>query len=406
MTDPIAHQYEEWSYPLPIDDMQEAIRTGAYWEIGDPLTYWPLFWPAKRGVGTPDILVAGCGTNQAAYYALRHPDSRVIAIDLSEHSLAHEQRLKDRHGLDNLTLLKMDLVDVADLGQDFDFITSTGVLHHLPDPVAGLTALRSVLRPEGVVNVMVYGTSLRLGVYMMQDLFRTMGLQQVPEDVEIVRAVVTSLPQRHVLRKYLDVAPDLEYDAGMVDTFLNRRDRSYDVLQVYDLAHAAGLEFLTWCDPLEYSLASHVPADHVAWRRLSDLNERDAAHACDLLTQIRGTHRFALAHPDFVAAQRIPFESERFLDCTVRLHADAQRLDPPEGESWPNPRFTRRGYGFEVDSRLLRLLDAMADGTTDLGGALRRLELSAEEQARYLDLARSGFASLRSQGHVFVLLPR
>lgn len=405
MSDPVQDQYEEWCYPLPIDDMQEAIRAGAYAEIGDPLTYWPVFWPAKRGPGDLDILVAGCGTNQAAYYACRHPSSRVVGIDVSEHSLAHERKLKDRHGLDNLTLVQMSVDDVAGLQMDFDFVTTTGVLHHIPDPVAGLTALRTVLRPEGVVNVMVYGSSLRLGVYLMQDLFRTMGLNQTPEDVEIVRSVIHSLPDKHVLRRYLQAAPDLEYDAGIVDTFLHPRERSYYVPELYDLAQQAGLEFLGWCDPVEYSLVSHVPPSHRAWSRLAALNERDAAHACDLLVQHRGTHRYALAHPEYVAASRIPYGTDDFLGCSVFVHAGAVIVENGDWATARNTTYQRRGFTFEVDFRLQRLLDGMEAGSVSMADALDRFDLTEDERAAYLHVAREGFASLRAQGHVFVLLP-
>lgn len=404
VNDVVEDQYRRWCYPQPVDDMQEAILTGAYREIGDPVTYWPLFWPARRSAPDMDILVAGCGTNQAAYYACRNPGSRVLGIDLSESSLAHEQRLKERHGLDNLTLMRMDLVDLAVTGRDFDFITSTGVLHHLEDPVAGLSALRSVLRPEGVINVMVYGTSLRLGVYLMQDLFQTMGLGQGPEDVAIVRSIIGSLPEGHVLRRYLRVAPDLEYDAGIVDTFLHRRDRSYFVSEVFDLAYAAGLEFLSWCDPIEYSLAAHVSPGHSAWPRLRQLGDADAAHACDLLTQDRGAHRFALAHPAYAAACRIPFDSHEFQDCSVLLHPAVEVIDV-EAPDDASIGCRRRGFAFTIDARLRRLLSVMADGTVSIGGALERLDLDPRDRQELLDIARTGFASLRSQGHVFVLLP-
>lgn len=403
-SDAVASQYERWAYPLPVDDMEEAIRTGAYWEIGDPALYWPLFWPARRSHGPLDILIAGCGTNQAAYYACRHPDSRVIGVDLSDSSLRHGSRLKEKHGLHNLTLITMDLHDIGDLGLDFDFIAATGVLHHLPDPVQGLTALRSVLRPQGVVNVMVYGASLRLGVYLMQDLFRTLGLGQSDEDVGVVTSVISTLPEDHVLRKYLRGAPDLDYSAGVVDTFLHGRDRSYYVPDVYDLAQGSGLEFLSWCDPVEYSLDTHVSPQHPAWSRLRELSERDAAHACDLMTQSRGTHRFALAHPEYVRETRIPFDDDRFLHCTVMWHPDARRIDEGEPSGQGGVRYQRRGYSFEIDSRLDELLAATSAGRS-IDEALITLGLSAREREELVDRSRMDIASLRSRGHVYVLLP-
>src|ERR1700729_3266993 len=39
---------------------------------------------------------------------------------------------------------------------EFDYIDCTGVLHHLPDPAAGMRALASVLEPDGGMGVMLY----------------------------------------------------------------------------------------------------------------------------------------------------------------------------------------------------------------------------------------------------------
>ena len=86
-------------------------------------------------------MCAGCGSSQAALIALNNPDCAVLGIDLSEASLAHSNRLRERQNLTNLELGRMSLTDVGALNSFFDLILCTGVLHHLPDPDAGLKAL-------------------------------------------------------------------------------------------------------------------------------------------------------------------------------------------------------------------------------------------------------------------------
>ena len=54
-----------------------------------------------------EILVAGCGTSQAAIHALREPDARVTAIDISETSLRHTRDLQRKYGLRNLDLHRL-----------------------------------------------------------------------------------------------------------------------------------------------------------------------------------------------------------------------------------------------------------------------------------------------------------
>lgn len=392
MSDVVAQQYEEWVYPEPIEDMAAAVAVDGYRQIGDPLEHWPLYWPRGRACGPLDILVAGCGSNQAAYYALRHPASQVVGVDVSRASLAHSEYLKDKHGLDNLTLVQMDLTRVADLGLEFDFITSTGVLHHLADPVAGLAALGSVLRPRGVASLMVYGTSLRLGVYLLQDVFRTLGMSRSTEDIALVRAVVRSLPTDHALKRYLGAADDLDFDAGIVDTFLHGRDRSYTVDEVYELAHDADLEFLTWVDPLEYSLEAHVPASHPIWPKLVDLTPRHAAHVCDFLTQSRGTHRFVVAHPSYVREyEQVVGDIEA---CAYVLRPGATVVEDRDGVV-----IERRGRRVTVDPDVARLVASSADEAQSLRDRADAADLSDARVSQLTPALRS----LVAQGHLLAL---
>ena len=192
----VAKQYEAFAYPQPFADLTEAIG-GGYYQVGDPSLYAPVLWPTGRPQRPLSILVAGCGTVQAAYAAYRNREDQIVGIDLSDSSLAHERFLQERHGLDNLQLFKGDLLEVGSLGRPFDVILCTGVLHHMAEPGAGLAALREVLAPDGVMALMLYGQTVRTGVYMLQDAFRRIGVEQSPEGIAEVRRILAELPARH-----------------------------------------------------------------------------------------------------------------------------------------------------------------------------------------------------------------
>lgn len=202
----VAKQYTAYSYPEPVADMVDAIKNG-YWEYSSPAKCWPLLWPEGKNLDGLKVLIAGCGTNQAAYNALIMPKAEITAIDLSETSLSHSQYLKEKHQLNNLSLRQMNLLEVAKLNQQYDLIFCTGVLHHLPDPDAGLRALRDVLKPDGILSLMLYGRYHRIGVYMMQQVFRLLGCQnQTGEDIELVKSVIASLDADHAVKRYTDSA--------------------------------------------------------------------------------------------------------------------------------------------------------------------------------------------------------
>lgn len=239
--DSVARQYERWSYPPPITDLRAWSVEN--WQWFDPSHAHRLFWPDRPYPRGLEILIAGCGTNQAAQFAFANPDAKVVGIDVSEASLGHERFLRDRHGLRNLELHRLPIERAGELGRSFGLIVSTGVIHHLADPARGLRALADCLAPEGVVALMVYAKYGRLGVELLQSVFRELGLGQDEPSLRTVREALDGLPSDHPITSYRAIAPDLGSDEGMVDTFLHTREKTYTVDDCLDLVAGAGLAF-------------------------------------------------------------------------------------------------------------------------------------------------------------------
>ena len=124
--------YERYPYPPPVDDL-EAYRQA--WDYRRRRANSHLFWPAEPYREDRSVLVAGCGTTQAAHYALRWPRAHVIGIDVGANSIAFTQELKRKYALDNLEVRQLAVERVAELGQSFEHVVCTGVLHHLPTPM-------------------------------------------------------------------------------------------------------------------------------------------------------------------------------------------------------------------------------------------------------------------------------
>ena len=183
---------------------------------------------------------------------------RFWEFDVSDSSLGHEAYLKQKHRLDNLELLHMSLGEIGSLGRTFDLIVCTGVLHHLPDPEAGLRCLRDVLKPHGVISIMLYGYFPRVGVYMLQEVFRLLGLKQDVAGIGIVKRAIDMLPTSHYLNVYRRIAPDLGYDSGLVDTFLHPADRAFTVSEILKLARDNDLTLQSWLDNQKYSLSATI----------------------------------------------------------------------------------------------------------------------------------------------------
>jgi SAM-dependent methyltransferase len=242
--DVVSRQYQRWTYPPPITDLGAWLN--ANWEWFDPSHAHRILWPDREYKPDADILIAGCGTNQAAVLAYTNPAARVVAVDISQPSLDHQRFLKEKHGLWNLELHLLPIEEISTLGLDFDLVVSTGVLHHMADPLAGMKALAGVVRPDGVIGVMLYAKYGRIGVELMESVFQEIGLGQDEASVQTAREALSLLSPSHPVQSYVKIARDLPSDAALVDTFLHGRQRSYTVDDCLDLVSSAGLEFQGW----------------------------------------------------------------------------------------------------------------------------------------------------------------
>src|SRR6185503_1274857 len=124
-TDPIYEFYNNFPFPPPISDLEQTRQIFLDENVHHAEHH--LLWPHKEYRADLDVLVAGCGTWQAAKFALCHPAARVVAIDISRTSLEHTERLKQKHDLDNLETRQLPIENVANLHKTFDLIVSTGV---------------------------------------------------------------------------------------------------------------------------------------------------------------------------------------------------------------------------------------------------------------------------------------
>lgn len=316
LADVVTGQYEAWVYPEPIQDLPAWLVNN--WQWFDPSHAHRLFWPACDYKPDLDILIAGCGTNQAAVFAYTNPGARVVAIDVSSASLEHHRFLKEKYALANLDLHRLPIEDVGTLQRDFDLIVSTGVLHHMADPKVGMRALAACLRPEGVAAIMLYARYGRIGVEMLQGVFRDLGLRQDAPSLAVVKAALAVLPQDHPLRSYMSVAPDLTFNAGLVDTFLHGRDRSYTVDDCLDLVASAGLVFQDWF--LKSSYEPAAAAGNPFLKAVAALPHEQRWQVMERVNHRNGCHFFTACRPERSAeTYRIDCGSAALLEAVPRF---------------------------------------------------------------------------------------
>ena len=303
--------YERRPYPPPLNNLDQYRELYSNPERRRALFH--LTWPTERPRTNQEILVAGCGTSQAARYALREPDARITAIDISETSLCHTRDLKQKYELHNLELDRCSILDVQALGKTFDQIVCTGVLHHLADPSLGLQSLRNVLKPDGAMQIMVYAQYGRAGIYMIQDYCRLMGITPSNQELQDLRAALNSLPEDHPLTPLLHRGKDFQDPDALADTLLHPRDRAFTVPQLYAWLDCCGMSFGRWTEQAPYlpQCGAMAKTPHAA--RLAALPEPTQYAAIELLRGTMTQHSFIAYRSDRpVESQSIHFTGEQW----------------------------------------------------------------------------------------------
>ena len=376
--------YERYPYPRPVESLEKYRRS---WQ--DPARKradYHLFWPATAYHENYSILVAGCGTSQAAKYAMRWPEARVTGIDFSATSVRCTEDLKRKYHLANLEVRQLPIEKVNELGMAYDQIVCTGVLHHLLDPDAGLTALRGVLKPGGAVHMMVYAPYGRTGIYMLQEFCRRIGVSATDEGIRDLMVSLRALPPGHPLEHLLRDTPDFRHEAGLADALLHPQDRAFTVSEVFDYIERAGLNFGRWIKQAPYSVHCGVMAQIPQAVRIARLPLREQYSAVELFRGTMVRHSLIAYRSDCPSCQqRVDFSGDAWLGFVPIRTPDTicVREGLPEGAAGVliNRTHTYRDLYVPINPVEKRLLDAI-DGSLCIGEILDRTMAGAQNTAQ------------------------
>jgi SAM-dependent methyltransferase len=176
----VRQQYEENPYP-------RWVKLSASGPVGIPI--------GREAQELREVLIAGCGTGlSATEFARLAPKAHVTAIDLSLASLGYGARMAKKFGLTNIEFQQADITRLGSIGQQFDFIDASGVLHHLADPWEGWRILLSLLRPGCAMQVGLYSEPARRRVVAARALIAERGYRPVPQDIRRLREEITASP--------------------------------------------------------------------------------------------------------------------------------------------------------------------------------------------------------------------
>jgi len=248
LIDQIRQQYDYAPYPrIPLEKSPESEYELLY--LHNLVTAY--YFRNRKVVNTQGklILDAGCGSGyKSLVLATANPGAKIVGIDLSEESVKLARHRLQYHRFENAEFHAIKIEDLPTLELQFDYINADEVLYLLPDPLVGLQAMKSVLKPDGIIRTNLHSSIGRAGMFRAQAAFKAMGLMNGTPgelEIEIVRETMDAL-QDAIWLKAVNWDADLAKDDGWIRAnHLLLGDKGCSVPELFALLRAADLEFIS-----------------------------------------------------------------------------------------------------------------------------------------------------------------
>ena len=204
-------------------------------------------WSLRTVPADAKIWVAGCGTNQAIFTALKFPRATVLGSDVSPTSLEICEATARELGIRNLEL-KQESLNHVSYAERFDYVICTGVIHHNAEPQTTLERLARALKPSGVMELMVYNRFHWIIPVAFQQAIRMLGREvDFETELSVARKIIDDIPAGLLLSGYLGRYGGDSPESMIADELLQPVLYSYTVESLADMAEACGLELALPC---------------------------------------------------------------------------------------------------------------------------------------------------------------
>ena len=195
-----------------------------------------------QGDSVPNILIAGCGTGRTAIEsAFRFKNSKILAFDLSYQSLAYAKFHANRLGVENISFIHGDILNLQSLGKTFDIIECTGVLHHMKSPTDGLQKLTMACKSNGIIKIALYSKTARQSILRIRKMAFDKGVETDADSLRALRRSIVQSTDFESLQvtKFIDFYSLSEFR----DMAMHRHEINFDIPQIKILLEDCDLQF-------------------------------------------------------------------------------------------------------------------------------------------------------------------
>ncbi|HSS64888.1 MAG TPA: tetratricopeptide repeat protein, partial [Gammaproteobacteria bacterium] len=252
ISDPISvavrDQYEDHPYPRWLHMPRREPQTYAAFLKRT----FPEFDPPASLEDPVRVLVAGCGTGfEAIAAASNRVCAGVVAVDLSRSSLAYGIRSASKLGVEKVEFLQADVLDLPSAGTTYHVVESSGVLHHLAEPMAGWKALTDCLLPGGVMKIGLYSERARRAIVAARDLIGEWNLDPDLRGIRRIRARVLKASDADPLHE-LKSSEDLFTTSACRDLLFHVCEHRFSLDKIRSSLDELGLRFIGFELPFSF----------------------------------------------------------------------------------------------------------------------------------------------------------
>ncbi len=234
-------QYENFPYPRwQTLDYKKNINYGVALRHEFPHAKFPRYLFEDN----LNILIAGCGTGRHAINVAKYFNGvKVLAVDISQNSLAYANHMALELDIDNIDFKLADLTKLPALGKKFSIIECSGVLHHIRHYKKALSNLLTNLKPNGLIKLSLYSQRTREPVNQVRNLFEQDKIQSNRHKIQVSRHAIM---QSDIIKSKIGItsSDDFYSMSGTVDMLFHEYEKQYTPLMIKKLCSEFQLSFL------------------------------------------------------------------------------------------------------------------------------------------------------------------
>ena len=93
--------------------------------------------------------------------------------------------------------MQADILDIGRLNKQFDIIESSGVLHHMENPMTGWKVLTTCLKPGGLMKIGLYSELARQHIVKIREETKKLGIGLSDHEIKNLRDIIIRSDKDH-----------------------------------------------------------------------------------------------------------------------------------------------------------------------------------------------------------------